>query len=226
MPYVDLSHAIENGMPGFKMKDADGTVTQYAAQVRPFLTHAQSRTFYDGKAEFEITELRLHTSIGTYLDSPYHRLRDRRDISQIALDEVILPGVVIDVRGRAAWDAVELTPEHTAHDLAGKAVLFNFGWDANWGTDDYFAYPFLSRDTIRFLIEAGVKLVGVDTLNIDDSHDKERPAHTWLLERDIFIVENLRGLDQLHGQAFTLFAVPLRVVGAAAMPLRAFAQTS
>lgn len=219
--FVDLSHTIEDGMPGFRMRGPDGTLTEYTARVRPFLTHAQSRGFYDGLAEFEITELTLQTSIGTYLDSPYHRHPDRRDIGQIALDEVILPGVVIDVRGRQAWDAVDLG---AAHDLAGKAVLFNFGWDQHWGSEAYYSYPFLSRDTLHTLIETGVRLVGVDTINIDNARDKERPAHTWLLARDIFIVENLCGLDRLHGAAFTFFAVPLRVRGAAAMPVRAFAQ--
>lgn len=222
--FIDLSHAIEDGMPGFKLKNEDGSVTQFTAHVRPFLTHEQSRPHYQGKAEFEITELSLQTSVGTYLDSPYHRHRDRRDISQIALEEVILPGVVIDMRGRAAFEAVDFDTARETINLAGKAVLFNFGWDRHWGTDTYYSYPFLSRGTLDFLIGAGVKLVGVDTLNIDDSRDPERPAHTWLLQRDIFIVENLRGLDQLYDTKFTLFAVPLKVKQAAVMPVRAFAQ--
>jgi arylformamidase len=223
MRFADLSHTIEDGMPGFRMKNEDGTVTEYTARVRPFLTHDQSRPKYGGQAAFEITELTLQTSIGTYLDSPFHRHPDRRDIGQIALDEVILPGVVLDVRGHAAGQPVTLTPAQRALDLRGRAVLFNFGWDAFWGTDAYYAYPFLARETLQYLIESGVRLVGVDTLNIDDTADLARPAHTWLLARDIFIVENLRDLDGLHGQEFTFFAVPLRVKGAAAMPLRAFA---
>jgi arylformamidase len=224
MHLIDLSHTIEDGMPGFKLKNDDGTVTQFTARVHPFLTHDQSRPHYQGKAEFEITEVSFQSSVGTYIDSPYHRHREMRDISRIALEEVILPGVVIDVRGRSPFEAADLADAHQSLDLASKAVLFNFGWDQHWGTDAYFAYPFLSRDAIQALIGAGVKLVGVDTINIDDSHDPERPAHTWLLAREIFIVENLRGLDQLHGHAFTFFAVPLKVKGAAAMPLRAFAQ--
>jgi arylformamidase len=225
MHFIDLSHPIEDGMPGFRMRDADGNLTEYTARVRPFLTHEQSRVFYGGKAEFEITELTLQTSVGTYIDSPYHRHAGMRDIGQIALDEVILPGVVIDVRGRSAWEAVDLTDKLETIDLAGKAALLNFGWDQQWGTEAYYAYPFIARDTIEGLIEAGARLVGVDTLNIDSSRDPERPAHTRLLAENIFIVENLRGLDQLyaHGRGFTLFAVPLRVVGAAAMPVRAFA---
>jgi arylformamidase len=222
MRFVDLSHTIEDGMPGFRMKNADGSLTEYTAHVRPFLTHEQSRPFYQGKAEFEITDLALQTSVGTYIDSPYHRHRAKRDIGQIKLDEVILPGVVIDVRGRAAWNAVDFA----ANDLSGKAVLFNFGWDQHWGSEAYYGYPFLSRAALQALIGAGVRLVGVDTINVDSARDPERPAHTWLLDREIFVVENLCGLDQLYGQSFTFFGVPLRVKGAAAMPIRAFAMLS
>lgn len=223
MRYIDLSHTIEDGMPGFKMTGEDGHVIEYTAHVRPFLTHAESAPRYQHQAAFEITELTLQTSVGTYLDSPYHRFPNRRDISAITLDDVILPGVVIDARGRRALEAVDLDAAAQTLDLTGKAVLFNFGWEQHWGTEAYYQYPFLSRDALRWLMDAGVKLVGVDTLNIDDSRDLSRPAHTWLLGRDILIVENLRGLHQLHEQQFTFFAVPLKVKGAAAMPLRAFA---
>jgi arylformamidase len=220
--FIDLSHTFEDGMPGFKLKNDDGTVTQFTAHIRPFLTHEQSRSHYQGKAAFEITEMSFQTSIGTYLDSPYHRHADMRDISQIALDEVILPGVVIDVRGRTAFEAVESVL--FSSDLRNHAVLFNFGWDQHWGADAYYSYPFLARRVLEQLITAGVKLVGVDTINIDDSHDPERPAHTWLLRQNILIVENLRGLDQLYDRPLTFFAVPLKVKGGAAMPVRAFAQ--
>ena len=63
---------------------------------------------------------------------------DRRDIGQIALDEVILPGVVIDARGHAGLEGVDLEDAARSLDLAGKAVLLNFGWDQHWGSEDYY----------------------------------------------------------------------------------------
>jgi arylformamidase len=221
---VDLSHLIENGMPGFRLRNEDGSFTHFTAQIRPFLTHEQSRPKYQGKASFEITEITLQTSIGTYLDSPFHRYPQGRDISQIGLDETILDGVAIDVTGKGAFEPVGLDVIPGRMDLKGRAVLFNFGWDRFWGDEAYFAYPFLSRRVIDFLIEKGVRLVGVDTINIDDSHDPERPAHTRFLSSEILIVENLCNLAMLVGREFTFFAVPLKVKGAAAMPLRAFAR--
>lgn len=222
--FIDLSHTFENDMPGFRLKNDDGTLTQFTAQIRPFITHEQSRPRYQGLAEFEITEMTFQTSIGTYLDSPYHRWPERRDIGGLRLDEVILPGAVIDARGRDPFEPVGPDVLPAGIDLAGRAVLFNFGWDRHWGSEAYYSYPYITRPLIEQLAEAGVRLVGVDTINIDDSREPSRPAHSILLKRDILVLENLANLDLLYGNDFRLFAVPLRAQGAAAMPVRAFAE--
>jgi kynurenine formamidase len=221
--FIDLSHEFYDGMPGFTYKNDDGTVTPFTVSIKPFLTHEQSRPRYQGKAEFEITEFRFHASMGTYLDAPYHRWKEKRAIGELGLDEVILDGVVLDAREafeRTGWDVV---PKGV--DVRGKAVLFNFGWDQFWGRTQYDAYPFLAKNVVEWLIESGAKLVGVDTLNIDDTRDPERPTHSELLERDILIVENLRNLGALRGKKFRFYAVPLKARNAAAMPVRAFAET-
>lgn len=210
-------------MPGFKMKNEDGTFTQYTARIRPFLTHEETKPKFDGKASFEITEITFQTSVGTYIDSPYHRFPEGRDISQIEIEEVILPGVVVDARNRSPCEPVsmEVIPERM---LKGHAVLFNFGWDIHWGTNAYYSYPYISEEVIQFLREEGVSLVGVDTVNIDNAVDLTRPAHTLFLKNDIFIVENLMNLHILYNKKFRFFAVPLKGKKVAAMPVRAFAE--
>lgn len=222
--YIDLSHDFEDQMPGFKLKNEDGSLTQYTAHIHPFLTHEQTKPKFQGKCSFEITEITFQTSVGTYLDSPYHRFPGERDISQIEISEVIRDGVVIDVRGMGEFEAVteKVIPSKT--DLKNKAVLFNFGWDQHWGTDEYQSYPFISEDVIDLLISRGVKLVGVDTVNIDSSKDLTRPAHTKFLKNNVLIVENLVNLDKLHEKQFRFYAVPLKGKKVAAMPVRAFAE--
>ena len=73
-------------------------------------------------------------------------------------------------------------------------------------------------------MSAGARLVGVDTVNIDDSRDPARPVHTLLLKNEVLIVENLTGLEQLYGKAFRFFAVPWKAKKAASLPVRAFAE--
>jgi len=222
--FIDLSHDFEDGMPGFKLRNEDGTFTRFSARIRTFLTREQTLPKYNGQCSFEITEISFQTSIGTYIDSPYHRHAGGKDISEIAISDVVLPGVVIDVRGRGGFEAVSPDSIPPGTPLRGRAVLFNFGWDKYWGSEEYDSYPFISKELIDHLIKSGVGLVGVDTENIDDIHDLKRPAHTLLLGNDIIVAENLAGLDKLHGMSFRFFAVPIKGRKVAAMPVRAFAE--
>jgi kynurenine formamidase len=227
--FLDLSHDFADGMPGLTMKGPDGQKVTLSAHIRPFVSHAQSRANYGGKAEFTMTEMAFQTSLGTYIDSPYVRWPDRRDVAALRLDELVLPGLLVDLAGRAPGTAIE--PDELAAaaggraDVAGKAVLCRFGWDRHWGRAEYGDCPYLSRASLRFLIDGGARLLGVDCGNVDSFRDPERPAHSWLLERDILVVENLRGLETLVGvDAFRFFALPIKAKGAGSMPIRAFAE--
>lgn len=222
--FIELNHAIETGMPGFRIPNGDGSYDEFSATIKPFLTHEETLPRYDGQVSFEITSVQFESSIGTYLDSPAHRYEGERDIGEIELSEIVTEGVVIDVRGAEPNQAVWPEALPTDLSLRGKAVLFNFGWDEHWGTEAYRDYPFIAESLVDQLIEEQVAIVGVDTLNIDDTRNPERPAHSKLLAEEILIVENLCNLDQLYGTGFRFYAIPIRAVGAVAMPVRAFAE--
>ncbi len=213
--YVDLSHTIEEDISVFKALPAP--------RIYPYFTHEESRASYNDKSMFEITTMEFQTSCGTYMDSPYHRYPDGKDISQITLQQTILEGVVVDAskKGKNEPVMVEDIPHKRLEDMA---VLFYTGWDRWWKKEEYHQHPYLSREAAKFLLESGVKLVGIDTINIDDPQDDHRPVHTLLLKNDILIVENLCNLDKIAGKNFTFFACPLKVKGAAAFPVRAFAR--
>jgi kynurenine formamidase len=73
------------------------------------------------------------------------------------------------------------------------------------------------------LVEKGPALVGIDSINIDDTGDAARPAHSRLLRAGIPIVEHLRGLEQLPATGFRFSAVPPRIQGLGTFPVRAHA---
>ena len=75
-------------------------------------------------------------------------------------------------------------------------------------------------------MEAGAVLVGIDSVNIDDTRGGARPVHTTLLGSDVVIVEHLTGLQALPGTGARFSAVPLRVAGLGTLPVRAFARLS
>jgi arylformamidase len=221
---VDLSQVFYDGMPGVFFRNASGPAIELTARIRPFMTHAQSCQHYDGKASFEITEATFQSSVGTKLDAPRHRYEGAEDIASIALDRLVLDGVVIDARHAGAGQQIGWTDLRLPAKLAGRAVLVNFGWDRHWGTEMYRSHPFVSREVVTRLCDAGIGLFGVDCSNVDSTNDAERPAHTLFLKRKVLIVENLTGLSQLLGQPFRFYSIPLRARDAAAFPVRAFAE--
>lgn len=221
---IDLSHEFADGMPGFSLPAPDGGRTRFSAQVRTFLSREQSARLYEGRSAFEIAQVSFQSSVGTYLDSPYVRYGQGRDIGALALEEVVLPGVCVDARGLSPGQGLPPARLPPAEALRGRAVLFHFGWDCHWGTSQYERYPFIGRPVIDALLAAGARLVGVDTLNIDEAADLDRPAHSLLLAAEVLIVENLAGLEALHGRPFRFFAVPLKARGLPSWPVRAFAE--
>lgn len=213
--YIDLSHTIEDGMITYKGLPAP--------IVCDHLSREQSRALYAEGTEFHIGKLTMVANTGTYIDSPYHRYADGKDVSGLDLDEVAgLDGVVVRVAdtGGRAIDRRVFVPI----DVRGKAVLVHTGWDRYWRTDAYFeGHPFLTEDAALYLRDSGARLVGIDSLNIDDVADGRRPVHSILLRGGIPIVEHLCGLEQLPAMSFRFSAVPVKVKGMGTFPVRAYA---
>ena len=214
---VELGHRISHGMAAYPGLPA--------ARVEPLLTHEGSRGRYADGVEFCLTGLELACNTGTYLDSPWHRYADGPDIAELPLDRVTnLPGIVLD--GVVGSDSGVRLPRLPATTLAGRALLVRTGWDARWGSDDYWTGPHLADETVTSLVKGRPALVGVDFANIDDTADPARPAHSRLLGAGIVVVEHLTGLHRLPEVGFVLHCAPLAVHGAASMPVRPYAVVS
>jgi kynurenine formamidase len=139
---------------------------------------------------------------------------------------VDLPGLRLDAVRRTSKRS-GISVDLPDASIRGRALLIRTGWDRRWGSEAYWADgPWLGRTLAERLVGAGPALVGVDFANVDDRDDLSRPAHTALLDANIPILENLRGLDQLPESGFRVFAPPLAVVGASAIPVRAFARVN
>jgi kynurenine formamidase len=214
MPLIDLSHTIEHGMityPGLP-----------GPLICDYLSREASRRHYAPGVEFHIGKIEMVANTGTYLDSPFHRYADGKDLSQLTLERLAdLKGVVVRPRSAGRGIGAEA---FAGLDLVGKAVLVQTGWDAHWRTDRYLSgHPFLTGDAAGFLREQGVALVGIDSLNIDDTGDGRRPVHSTLLAAGIPIVEHLCNLGSLPASDFRFFAVPPKVAAFGTWPVRAFA---
>jgi arylformamidase len=213
---VDLSHVVEDGMITYKGLPAP--------IICDYLSREESRSHYAEGTEFHIGKIEMVANTGTYVDAPSHRFADGKDLSELSLDSLADLETVIIRPDKEKGRAMGRDRFESLGDIANKAVLVNTGWDANWGTDRYFeGHPFLTQEAAEYLVDAGVALVGIDSLNIDDTEDGKRPVHTTLLGADIAIAEHLRGLDQLPDRGCKFFAVPVKVRGLGTFPVRAFA---
>ncbi len=212
---VDLSHVIEHGMttyPGLPGPD-----------ICDFRTREGSAANYEDGSSFQIGRIDMVANTGTYLDSPFHRYAEGKDLSELPLGSLAdLPGIVI----RQPWDrdiAVDL-PAFEGRNVRGKAVLVHTGWDRHWRTDRYGEeHSFLTPAAADWLVEQGAALVGIDSNNIDDTRHRTRPVHTRLLGADIPICEHMTALDQLPDEGFRFSGVPPKVLGMGTFPVRAYA---
>jgi kynurenine formamidase len=186
------------------------------------MDHDSSRETFEGKAEFLIASLHLCGNTGTYVDSPIHRFRDGADLAALPLERLAhLQTVLIDARG---VDGRGIGPQALRGvDVRDRAVLVRTDWSRHWRTDRYFEpNPFLTGDACDFLLEAGVRFVGIDSLNIDDIHDLARPAHTKLLGAGVPVCEHMTNLGDVPKEGGLLHAVPIAWKGGATFPVRAY----
>ncbi|MBI5431755.1 MAG: cyclase family protein [Planctomycetes bacterium] len=216
---VELSHTIEHGLETYRGLPAP--------TVCDFWSRESTRGRYAPGVEFHIGRIDLVGNTGTYIDAPFHRYADGADIAGLALERTAdLVGVVVRARDVRAIDAGAIDARALdERELAGAAVLFDTGWSRHWRTEAYFTgHPYLTAAAAERLVALGVALVGIDSLNIDDTADLARPVHSILLAAGIPIVEHLTGLMALPDAGFRFFASPAKVRGLGSFPVRAFAR--
>jgi len=213
---VDLSHTIGNGtithrgMPGPVICD--------------YLSREASRSRYAAGTEFQIAKIEMIANTGTYVDVPSHRYADGKDLSEVGIDRFAgLDAIVVRAHDR---DGPAIGVESfRGLDLRDRAVLVHTGWDRHWGTPAYLGeHPFLTEAAALHLREAGARLVGIDSMNIDDTRGNERPVHSVLLGAQIVIAEHLCNLSDVPDAGFTFSAVPPKIRDVGTFPVRAFAR--
>lgn len=213
---IDLSHTVEDGMVTYKGIPAP--------IICDYLTREASKQFYAPDTSFHIGKIELVANTGTYLDAPFHRYADGKDLSELPLECLAqLPAIVVRAQGETVVDVDRFKDL----DVSDKAVLINTGWDQHWRTDQYFENtPYLTAAAAEYLRDAGATLVGTDSYNIDDVKDGQRPVHSTLLKANIPIVEHMCNLGNLPEAHFTFHAVPVKIKRFGTFPVRAYAVVS
>jgi kynurenine formamidase len=133
---IDLSHTVFDGLVTYKGLPAP--------VICDYLSREASRKNYEGGTQFQIGRIDMVSNTGTYVDCPFHRYADGKDLSAIALERFVdIPAVVVRVDHRKRLEVG--TEDFRNVDVAGKAVLVQTGWSAHWNTGAYFEnHPFIN----------------------------------------------------------------------------------
>jgi kynurenine formamidase len=217
-------------------------------QMQQFLGVKPEDLVYSSGLGWAVEEVQAITHTGTHVDAPYHygpvsAGKPARRIDQVPLEWCFAPGVVLDVRHKAAGDFItvadlEAALERMAYRLQPlDIVLLHTGADKRLKAPDYFAQPGLGREGVLWLVEQGVRVIGIDAYTLDRPFanmvaDYRRtgdgryiwPAHFAGLTREYCQIEKLANLDQIprpHG--FYVSCLPVKIKDASAGWCRAVA---
>ncbi|MFN3416304.1 MAG: arylformamidase [Caldimonas sp.] len=154
---------------------------------------------------------------GAHADAPLHYANGAPAIGAVDLAPYLGPCRVIHALGAGAL----VRPEHLAHaqtDLPPRVLVRTCARAVvdRW-VDDFSAF---APETLEWLADLGVKLVGIDTASVDPASSKTLDAHQVLLRRDLRVLENLV-LDEVPEGDYELIALPLKLMEADASPVRA-----
>ncbi len=216
-------------------------------QMKLFFGVEEQDLVYSQGQGWAIEEIQAITHTGTHVDAPYHYAatsegRPARRIDEVPLEWCFAPGVVLDVRHIAAGEFIRIDDLRAALDRSGHTlrpldiVLLQTGADARLDTAEYFAQPGLGREGTLWLVEQGVRVIGIDAYTLDRPFanmvaDFRRtgdgryiwPAHFAGIEREYCQIEKLAHLDKLPRTGFHVSCLPVKIEKASAAWCRAVA---
>jgi len=180
-----------------------------------FELHAIKRIADGGSSN--VSRLVLGTHTGTHVDAPRHFFDEGAAVDALPLDLLIGRARVIQVSRRGGITQDDLAGAGLREDLRVLLKTANSGlWNGQPFRDDY---THLTESGARYLVEQGVKVVGIDYLSIEQFKKPGAPAHRALLSQGVIIIEGLNLADAESGM-YEMYCLPLRLRGGDGAPAR------
>lgn len=214
MHTIDISGPIEDGMWAY----GDPYPTPRIAEIPP-------PVWLDYPVYSQTVSLAVQS--GTYLETAAHIDRSRISIDQAPLERCfLLPSVALWIQ-RGANGKISATDLQQALDASGEqlrpgdGLLVGTGWHTHWHLPDYVTDPpYFTGEAIDWVLARQVSLLGGDTPRYDSIHT---PANFFprFFQHDILLLAPVVNLDQVRKPRGKLIALPLKIKGACASPVRA-----
>jgi len=203
MKYYDISVPISATMPIY---EGDPPV-----EVVPFSRISRGDIV-------NVLRLNMGTHTGTHIDAPLHVIEGGRNISEIPIETLHGPALIIDTGA-----AEVITPDFVAspHLNGIKRILFKTRNSSYWKQPGFRRdFTYLTGETAKQLADRGVKLVGIDYLSIEKFGSEDHAAHRLLLEAGVVVLEGLN-LSDVSAGIYELLCLPLRIHDGDGSPCRA-----
>jgi arylformamidase len=227
---VDLSHPLYTGMPNL-----GSPVTAFW----PTDTFEKTRILSEGRTAFEARMILMSEHCGTHLDAPRHYDASARAVDEIPLENLVLPGHLLDFTNKGAREAITPDDFRQAAERSGRpittgtAVLAWTGQDRYWAAEPVAwpptkeswvtARPYFPEETAQWLVDEHVTLFGTDVIGIDHPDAWWNPTHMAFCRGGLPFVQQLCNLGSLAGKDFLFLALPLKMRDGTASPCRPIA---
>jgi arylformamidase len=213
---VDLSYPLHDGM------------TTYPVHWSPSFESVQlARHGIEGRESRKFT---MGSHMGTHVDAPRHFIPGGRTIDQLPLDIFVGAATVVDFTYAGPLQEMQIADfEKILGDRCIDRLIMRFDWSNHWGTLKYYTdQPYLADAAASWLVERGVRLLGMDTPQADSPKNgrgakRDSPVHQILLGAGVVKLEYMTNLRQLKSSEIDIIALPLLLRGFDGAPVRCVA---
>lgn len=212
---IDLTLPIQEGMLTFDKPWHVKVAMQQLASI-----DAQGR---------ETRSVTLGTHTGTHVDAPRHFIQDGPGLDEIPLEALAGKARLLDFTRLPPLTAITSPMLQQALDgIVPCRLVLRFNWDRFWGSGEYYkGHPYLGVEAAQWLAKGGLRLLGMDSPMPDNpepvSGAPDSPVHKVLLSSKVVLLEYLCNLSRLQSPEITIFALPLKLIGADGGPARCIA---
>ena len=200
--FIDVTVPLKTGMPVFPGNPE-------------FELHAVKRIADGGSSN--VSRLVLGTHTDTHVDAPRHFFDNGIAIDALALDLLIGRARVVEIPKRGGITRDDLAAAGLREDLR---VLLKTPNSAFWNGEGFRQdFTYLDESAASYLVEQGVKVIGIDYLSVEQFKKPGAPAHRALLSKNAIIIEGLNLSDAAPGM-YEMYCLPLPVTGGDGAPAR------
>jgi len=183
----------------------------------PVQLTAKSHRSRDKSHTVRLTAIEMSSHTGTHIDAPFHMIDSGKKLHELSLDVLAGKAAVFEIAGARSLGRTELE----RLDWSGvERVLFKTENSKRWQDGKFYEdFVYLDPGGAEFLVQRGIRLVGIDYLSIDQFKSESHPSHFVLLTKDIVVLEGL-DLNAVRQGEYTLLALPLNLQDADGAPTR------